>query len=266
METKMKSVLSFMVLCLLSQVQAAQEEARSIKPGRYPRMERACYRKMPTPELNECLRSNFQGLVPRMRSGIPGIYTGSVDPLYWPKFAHYFGGALIQGSLSVHDLSVWGFSNTKIQAVRANVKNPQKMLVEVDWLVPKMDFFGHFKLNARMGTDFHGHGPFWLNLTDVGGTWTVTGAREKGEPTMEIVSFRGAPKIGGFKLRAKGAAFGNDALNDLVIATINGGWRLFHQIANPAVDREWGGWCRDKLNRVFLTNPYDELFPEKPIR
>nr|XP_018917310.1 PREDICTED: uncharacterized protein LOC109044193 [Bemisia tabaci] len=233
--------------------------------AKYPRFKRSCYRNMPNLELDSCLKSNFQQNLPSYRSaGIPGMINGSIDPYTWPRFYHYFGGALIQGSLTVLNAKMWGWSTLKFLNVRTNVKNPQKMLIDVDFRVPKIDVFGQFKAEGKMGAArVYGGGPFWLNVTGVSGTWKVIGSREKGAPYMEIKSFRGNPilRLETFKLKAPGAALGNQQLSNLVEATINGAWRIFQEVADPAIEREWGNFCKDSLNRVFKSVPYDELFP-----
>nr|XP_018917355.1 PREDICTED: uncharacterized protein LOC109044223 [Bemisia tabaci] len=255
----MKSFITLLILCSVVQIKSSAIK----REAKYPRFQRSCYRNMPTGELDDCLKFNFQQSLPTYRSaGIPGIINGSIDPHTWPRFYHYFGGALIQGSLTISDAKMWGWSALRVLQVRTNVKNPEKMLVDMDFKVPKLDMFGQFKLEARLGAaKFYGEGPFWLNLTGVSGTWKVSGSRERGAPYMEIKSFKGRPSIETFKLKAKGAALGNERLSNLVIATINRGWRIFHEIANPAIVREWGNYCTENLNRVFKSVPYDELFP-----
>ncbi|CAH0387331.1 unnamed protein product [Bemisia tabaci] len=257
----MKNILSVSLLCLIPLVRSDEDA----KEAKYPRFERSCFRSMPSAELNECLKFNLQQNLPRFRAGIPGMMNESIDPLHWKEFNGDFKTSVLRGSMSIRGINFSGWSKLRILDVRANVADPKKLITEVDWWAPSIVGVGRFDMSGKIGRyEFVGAGPFEVALGGVSGTWTIRGSQEKTAPYMEILSLRGLPEIDTFKVTAENAAIGNERIGQLVVATINRTWRIMVGLANKPAEKQWEDFWTERLNRIFLNVPYEELFPLRP--
>nr|XP_018916203.1 PREDICTED: protein takeout-like [Bemisia tabaci] len=250
-------------LCVLG-FALAVSNAAVIKGGvEIPTYSEPCIRN--SPDFNACLKKTIQYLIPKFAlSGVPELNMTGLDPLYVPEYIQDYEGGEIYGKGIVKNSYVRGLAGLKVLDVRSKVNDPERMVLEVDFLLPKLQFDGTYKMEGAIGDlVVQGRGVYGANMTDITGTWKLKGHRVTvdGEDYMKIHEFHVRPQIGDAKFHATNLVNGNQRLSQVALTFVNQFWRVLYEAMLPFAESGFDKVARPVLNQVFLTVPYDQLFP-----
>uniref|UniRef100_A0A8D8W1Z0 Circadian clock-controlled protein n=1 Tax=Cacopsylla melanoneura TaxID=428564 RepID=A0A8D8W1Z0_9HEMI len=255
-------VVAFAVCCYFGWTQSAV-----LRNGQeLPTYGEICFRN--SPDFNECIKKTLQSLIPKFKAGLKELNLTGLDPVHVPELLLNYENGDIQGKMIIRESNTHGLSSIKVLDVRSKLNNPEKFDMEVDYYLPKVRTTGHYKMDGLIGEfPIQGKGSYQVNMTDVSGTWKIKGHRvldEKKEAYMKITDFGMRPNVGHMDINMSNLVNGNQELSAIALTFINQFWKVVYDAVLPFAEQNFEKVAKPVLNKVFLSVPYNQLFPLLP--
>ncbi|KAJ1525552.1 hypothetical protein ONE63_010357 [Megalurothrips usitatus] len=238
----------------------ATKETHSSLPDYFPKRE--CRRSDEARKLGECIRQNFEDVLPQIvhggRLGVPNLapyFVESIDISFKSESAKF--------RVIMKNISAAGLDGTKVTNASAVLKD-NSMVVTVGVFFPKIDAPGSFELsNGNFGSlKFGGEGPFKLSFKDMNATLVIHGEKRPGEKYMTVTRVVPYYTVGGMRVFAKGLVRGRPYLTDAATNFINRFWREMVVVSRPYLLKPFAEHVSLLANAVFQSLPYDLIFPK----
>ncbi|XP_008478766.1 circadian clock-controlled protein-like [Diaphorina citri] len=193
-----------------------------------------------------------------------------LDPVHVPELLLNYENGDIEGKMIIRDSYTHGLSSIKVLDVRSMVRNPEKFEMEVDYYLPKVRTTGVYKMDGLIGQfPVQGKGYYQVNMTDVSGTWKIKGHRvldDTKEAYMKITDFGMRPNVGHMDINMSNLVNGNPELSTIALTFINQFWKVVYDALLPFAEEGFAKVAKPVLNKVFLSVPYEQLFPLMPAK
>ncbi|PSN55184.1 hypothetical protein C0J52_00607 [Blattella germanica] len=232
-------------------------------------------------------------LLPKFVEGVPELDLPPLDPFAFDMDEIRVRQGNLHGGATLRNSTAEGNGAMRFTQVRANLRNPGRFEMDIDFHHPTLFVEGEYDVegrlvmfnlngsgvfNASMSESCIGAWPSYLGTGEAGiqsvavvvvaeninSTWKLRGELTEGEDGlqyMKLTRFGLAARVGSFKLYASNLFGGNKEVNKAILGFVNKSWRVLHRRVASAIDKSFNSSMLHVANKVFLKVPYDQLFP-----
>ncbi|XP_067013908.2 circadian clock-controlled protein daywake [Anabrus simplex] len=223
----------------------------------------SCHRNRP--DFETCLRGKLEALLPEIgKTGVPEVGIESTDPFEIPELLVQYRNGNWSADLKITNSKTWVSDETKITDLRADINDPKRFKMGVNFFMPTLYTEGNYKVDARLLIPIRTKGYYNITMSDIKATAEISGDHfeKDGVDYVKIKDFNMMPDVGDMKVYVSNLFPGNDELSQAALDFGNRYWRLIYKELLPFTNDQWAGQAIDTLNKVFTEVPFNELFPE----
>ncbi|XP_047511312.1 circadian clock-controlled protein daywake [Pieris napi] len=216
-------------------------------------------------EVNECLVEAVQKGIKDLAGGNADLGVPALDPFYQDELKMEYNNNQIQGKMLMSNIFVAGLSRSTVKDARLKA-DEDSFHLEIDMFTPKVKVYGEYEGGGSYNSlKLLANGNFSTTMTDLVYTWKLNGKPHviKGITYIKIKSFYMRPDVGTMKTNITNENPDSKPLIDLGVKITNENWRLLYKEFLPFAQANWNKSGTRVANKIFLTIPYDTLFPNK---
>ncbi|CAI6366632.1 unnamed protein product [Macrosiphum euphorbiae] len=222
--------------------------------------------KKSDPNLDRCLRSSIQSVIPDLAEGYPKLRIPALEPFELPslEIEHGKGSSkAVSIDLKLKDVKIMGFTSAVVDALKVDVDN-FKTSGKISFTKP-LEITGQYTVNGKvLVLPITGNGPCSIVLH---------------EPVLELEEMSGTPfekngktfvqikkvnvKVASVKklnVKLENLFNGNKQLGDSMNSILNQNWEVLLEELKPAFEEAIGAISQDIVNKVFQKTAYSDIF------
>ncbi|XP_011878394.1 PREDICTED: uncharacterized protein LOC105567808 [Vollenhovia emeryi] len=210
-------------------------------------------------DYSTCLKHALEEAWPRFVKGLPEFDFPALDPLFLERATAVLNLGEIHGEITASNLTAIGLSKTHFSDIRTHFLDDIFRL-EIDAEVPWLYVESAVQANSTLSVfRITGKGHFNETLTEVRGTWDMTG--HVVNDTWIVEHFRITPSVGKLKIYFDNLLEQGKEFNDVVVNFINEYWPALYRIVLPILADVYDPWLVDFPNKFFSKIKFSEIFP-----
>ncbi|CAH4031084.1 unnamed protein product [Pieris brassicae] len=216
-------------------------------------------------EVNECLVEAVQKGIKDLAGGNADLGVPALDPFYQDELKMEYNNNQIQGKMVMSNIFVAGLSSSTVKDARLKA-DEDSFNLEIDMFTPEVKVYGDYEGGGSYNSlKLLANGNFSTTMTDLVYTWKLKGKPHiiEGITYIKVKSFYMRPDVGTMKTSITNENPDSKPLTDLGIKITNENWRLLYKEFLPFAQANWNKSGIQIANKIFLTIPYDNLFPNK---
>ncbi|XP_037959592.1 uncharacterized protein LOC119688965 [Teleopsis dalmanni] len=214
--------------------------------------------------INECMKSLFQQMVPLTKNGIKELNIPPLDPFVIEKSNYQYSNGAVQGRITVRNVRVHGMSNAVVENVDFRL-NGDKLDVDFIAKVPNMAVEGTYKAEMKINdVKMTPKGVFNVSMTDITIKSHPSGElyERDGHTYLRLTSFDSQPEVGDMHIYATGLV-PDPNLNTLLLDYVNQYWRPIYTAMLPETRSTWEPFMLQTANDILSKTPFDMFVTKK---
>jgi len=227
-------------------------------PKTIPEFIHVCKRN--DPNLQSCVRTSIEELMPYLRTGIPELNVPSLEPLFIKELVAAEGSGL---KIVTENLKVFGCSNFTIQQLDINLKgNHHQYFFNIK--LPHLVLDGRYIVDGRiLLIPIRGKGKLTGDIYNVRANVTLTGnvIKKKGEDYLHYNKMVIKIKVVTGKLRLDNLFGGEPVLGEVINSAINANFEQFINELRPIIEKALAKFMLESADGIATSFPYNQLFP-----
>lgn len=223
--------------------------------------------KKSDPNLDKCLKSSIQSVIPDLAEGYPKLRIPAIEPFELPslEIEHGKGSSkAVSIDLKLKDVKIMGLTSTVIDSLKIDVDN-FKTSGKISFTKP-LEITGQYTVNGKvLVLPITGNGPCSIVLH---------------EPVLELEEMSGTPfekngktfvqikkvnlKVASVKqlsVKLENLFNGNKQLGDSMNSILNQNWEVLLEELKPAFEEAVGAIAQDIVNKALQKTAYTDIFP-----
>ncbi|XP_014246097.1 circadian clock-controlled protein-like [Cimex lectularius] len=221
----------------------------------------ACKRS--SPDFNKCMKNALQNIINDLsKEDTPE--EDKLDPWVMPEIPLSFGTAAERMGITIGGETLTGLAHTQIKGFRSNLKNKNKLRVEIDIFNRRLNLEGNYTA-VIMGPDSPSmsEGDFNVTITGIRGTLVLKGhvVERDGQEYLSIDRAALKPQVTDLHIDVTNANDPFPELTGIVTSLVNQYWRLVYAEAVQFIEEGLDGIIRSYVQEAFNDVPFDKIVP-----